>query len=455
MEFPTLSLATLTGQSARNRISIRINSMQAAQNVAEVLIAICFFVLLLAPRGAHTCFIIASACLCVPFVMRKAFQCRLRTTGLQWPILIFAAYLIIAALFSPDPTQGIILGAGTAAVILIATAVFGMVSTTANVSWARALSRASARSIALGALLLTVDLATNQALTTQFLKMFPFLTGGSTRHVIMQDSDIVGVYSYVLNRNVGALNLVFWPALAILVLSRPTSFQKSINRICVFMLIMAVTTATFLSDHESSKVALIFGFITFLSASFGRRTFRLVCAAWIAACLLVVPVTHVAALTGLDEQELLTKSARGRVLSWNVISQQISEAPLFGIGLDGTRHYADTARSGVCDIEEVACGTGRHPHNAYLQIWYELGAVGVLFFITFGISILLSIRRLSSSLRPYALATFISVSTMMAFSWSIWQFWFCSSMASAAILIALTNWLIRSESQLYQNSEVS
>ena len=62
-------------------------------------------------------------------------------------------------------------------------------------------------------------------------------------------------------------------------------------------------------------------------------------------------------------------NASGRVAFWRLMVQSASEAPLVGHGLGSSQ--------GVMAAEFFESDNIRHPHNDYLRLWHDLGAVGL------------------------------------------------------------------------------
>ena len=77
-------------------------------------------------------------------------------------------------------------------------------------------------------------------------------------------------------------------------------------------------------------------------------------------------------------------SAHHRLFIWSYVSDMVMKKPLEGFGIDASRHHENSPEEGYVSIEKTGEISGQddalplHPHNAAIQIWYELGAVGVL-----------------------------------------------------------------------------
>ncbi|GGF26215.1 hypothetical protein GCM10011611_35340 [Aliidongia dinghuensis] len=138
------------------------------------------------------------------------------------------------------------------------------------------------------------------------------------------------------------------------------------------------------------------------------------------------------------------KSALHRVYIWDFVTTRIAERPIFGWGLDAARRIPggqDTVRLGEgCPgaIPVEGQKLPLHPHNAVLQTWLELGAVGIV--VGFG-TVILALGRSYVDRRRTAAAALVAASvagTLVALvSYGVWQEWFLSSLMLAAAVAAL------------------
>ncbi len=91
----------------------------------------------------------------------------------------------------------------------------------------------------------------------------------------------------------------------------------------------------------------------------------------------------------------LAASAHHRLFIWDSVAQLIPDNPLIGAGFDASRHENRT-EDGKAPLYPGVIPL--HPHNAALQIWYELGAVGILIALA-GVNLMLD--RLSKPNRTH------------------------------------------------------
>jgi len=89
------------------------------------------------------------------------------------------------------------------------------------------------------------------------------------------------------------------------------------------------------------------------------------------------------ALSTFDEQE---PSINTRLLIWKTTLEMIKEKPIFGLGIGTFKlHYLDYQAKYLKENPNYIkySGKAREAHNEYLQIWSELGIIGLSLFLFF------------------------------------------------------------------------
>ena len=108
----------------------------------------------------------------------------------------------------------------------------------------------------------------------------------------------------------------------------------------------------------------------------------------------------------------LPASWAARVNIWTFVTERMTEKPLFGWGLDASRTF-----KGHIPL---------HPHDAPLQLWFELGAIGAVLGALIWAYIFWRFAEAAPRRRLYAAAgcaTAWSALVIGAFSFSLWQEW--------------------------------
>jgi O-Antigen ligase len=305
---------------------------------------------------------------------------------------------------------------------------------------------AVAKGVVLG-LLLGGALVVFEIWTAQALQRFVLNIGGPfpdrvEKHFEVKNGIVINVSEANLKRRTTLVSMLLLPgaALAYLLL------QDRLRWAVLTALAGLTITVLLYSRHQSAQVALVAAACMFCLARLNLRWARNVAVTgWCAAALLVVPIVVWAHSTGIHKQpEKLFYSARHRLVIWNHTAAQIPKAPLLGIGADATASYTLSIekaleargerlpKDGQFDIS-----TASHAHNAFLQMWSELGAVGALIFAGLGMALVAAIGRVRAKLQPLLLAQFAAVTGMIGFSFSIWQLWFQGAIGLGLLAISL------------------
>lgn len=145
-------------------------------------------------------------------------------------------------------------------------------------------------------------------------------------------------------------------------------------------------------------------------------------------------------------------SALHRLYIWNFAAERIADRPIAGWGLDAARRIPGGDFPVVirgCDAEQrptkrvAVNGTlmPLHPHNAILQVWLELGGIGVALGVGALLFILIRVQA-GAGWRGRAAQAGVAASAggagvVALVSFGIWQEWFLSALFLAASIAML------------------
>jgi len=238
------------------------------------------------------------------------------------------------------------------------------------------------------------------------------------------------------NRNATMVMLLAWPLL-LLAANQSGQFAR---RAALLAIGGSTVLAVVFSSSQTAQAALVLSILVFLAASFHSRiTHNAVVGAWCVVTLLTVPLVAAPFALGLHKADWIFFSARDRISIWAYTAQQVPKAPVFGTGIRSTRYFnkklVKTLRREPGDTTPPV-RLGRHAHNHYLQIWFELGGVGAVLFLLAGLAVLRKLRGLTPDVRPYATAGFVAAGSIAAFGWGLWQTWLLAGYSLSAILLA-------------------
>ena len=255
--------------------------------------------------------------------------------------------------------------------------------------------------------------------------------------------NVFGDHTNVLNPGMAATALFFW-SWALVMWARFSSF----------VFIPAILAGIgLISQTYADAVVLSFavGAVVFTATLAWPRWAPWVLGAGVALGVLVTP-----AIPGLLPNPLMMKtklswlssSSAHRIVIWNNTVGHIKQKPLLGGGFDTARGLYNnkdrvtyTFPKGINgDFFQVQYEPiPLHPHNAILQLWLELGAVGALVGLGLLLSILRAIDRgiKNRTSRAVAFGLFTTALSLGSVSFGIWQGWWLSSiLLSASFLIS-------------------
>jgi len=113
---------------------------------------------------------------------------------------------------------------------------------------------------------------------------------------------------------------------------------------------------------------------------------------------------------------------------WDFMSFRILERPWLGWGLGSSHELQPISPHSV--HYAVTAGPVSHPHNAYTQLWVELGLPGLALGVFFALFMLRMAGRVQQKSAPFALAAWT-----MAFALAMvaYDFWTDSLLAAFAL----------------------
>ncbi len=123
-----------------------------------------------------------------------------------------------------------------------------------------------------------------------------------------------------------------------------------------------------------------------------------------------------------------------RLYIWEFTAQRIAEAPVLGWGLDAARRIP----GGDTILPQGGLLMSLHPHNASLQIWLELGALGALFWALLLAGLWLGAAGLGRrDARAAATGLLLAGLVVAHLSFGIWQTWWLAALVLGGVIFAL------------------
>lgn len=204
----------------------------------------------------------------------------------------------------------------------------------------------------------------------------------------------------------------------------------------------------FVLANEAAQLAAVFGILMFAAVRWRRALFWPV----VLVPLAVGVMSPAFFVKGISNNLLCTlfeikQSAAHRLVIYEFSSRKIFEKPLVGWGMDASRSMPggsgaakayDCSRTDGSSIDRhLGTLVPLHPHNGSLQLWLELGAVGVVIFL--GLLGLLIWRwqrgYASSDGRPLIAGLSTAVFLIYNISFGLWQGWLIFSLILICTII--------------------
>jgi O-antigen ligase len=217
------------------------------------------------------------------------------------------------------------------------------------------------------------------------------------------------------------LALLFWPAALVLSrLSRPG---------LIWLLAAGTMVTSVICSSDACLVALAAGGLVWLLVYFAGQTGAKVLVGLVAAPFVLAPL---AVLVGVQTgviawlHRLVPASWDARLNIWTFAADHIQAHPFRGWGLDASRTFGSAIPL--------------HTHNAQLQLWLELGAIGAALAGVFFCWLAYGVVRLSQRSRSeaaMAAAVLVSYLVIGGLSFGVWQEWWLGLGALSLIACGL------------------
>jgi exopolysaccharide production protein ExoQ len=354
---------------------------------------------------------------------------------------LFVIWAMITSLWSIEPLDSVV---RSLKVALVFAAGLVLIGATKQVSSEeiRSFRWMLMVAVAVGSLVLLGEVASQMA----GLRFLRALTGNA-----LPDPNFLPVF----NRAATVLALLVWPVL-ILCFRHNRLFHGGILFVGAFIVLWQL--------YSSAAILAVFaGLAIFTLALISRSSARLLLIAGISG---VIAFTPVFPRTVLEPDHIMAQaawlplSAHHRLRIWAFTSDAIMKRPITGWGMDTARSLSGGKSKVIIKRpppQKESDVAGRrlasepplvgeqlplHPHNAVLQLWLELGIVGVVLGVFLLVRMIVCALQLSSDKRETAavLGYIATAFVISYFSYGIWQTWWLSVLwICSAFTIASSN----------------
>ncbi len=140
------------------------------------------------------------------------------------------------------------------------------------------------------------------------------------------------------------------------------------------------------------------------------------------------------ALSQRFHETLKDAHSADRVDIWLSFESVARQNWLFGQGFGASLNLQNAPVARFIEPERVLLLGASHPHNAFLQLWVELGVVGILFAAALTTLFFTTVlHKAQPWLRPYWITWFAAAAGVAAVSHGAWQAWWMAALAASAV----------------------
>ena len=240
-----------------------------------------------------------------------------------------------------------------------------------------------------------------------------------------------------LNRNASVIVIFMWPwTFAIL---------NTLGRYAAILFVATSSVMLALLAPSAPLIALISAAILFLITWHSPLLGKVTLTSIYLLPILAVPYLSILmphAIAILSEHLPNPTAMVHRFMIWQFSAESILQKPLMGWGLD-------TARILPGGGQEITIGTTHtegtaivgealplHPHNAIIQIWLELGLVGLILFSALFFVLVIAIPNRKKGGAACAMSASVLTAGLMVsqLGFGFWQGWWLATLGVAAVL---------------------
>ena len=128
-----------------------------------------------------------------------------------------------------------------------------------------------------------------------------------------------------------------------------------------------------------------------------------------------------------------------RLLVWEYVGSEILKKPLLGNGIGTSRLIGQNIVLNIPNTnQEIRGGIPLHPHNSFLEIWLELGLLGIIVISFIWIKIVkfgMNIRKNSFVIGTGVCTSIITIFVIYNLSFGVFQAWWMASIGLLCFII--------------------
>jgi O-antigen ligase len=354
---------------------------------------------------------------------------------------LLVAYIAVSIFWSADPSttgKTALLIAG----LLAATHIGILLIVCCPAIWLEHMTRTLLIALSVALLYFIIEDLTDLAI--QKALIWPFRAVRFNSGVWFDHSTVLDLSKNSIKWRMPPLGFLLWPALLICTLQLKDLKILAVRSVQA-SLVGAAAWMMWYSNHRTSVAALIAATLVFALATW-RPTLvrRSLGGLWIASFVVIIPVVLTLFSLNLHKDPRFANKLDARFIIWAHTAEQVKKHPLRGVGAAATKlintQNVEVAKSATPADFVYLWSTGPHAHNAFLQSWFELGALGTMLLAAFGLHVLNLTALAPLATQPYLQAAFAAVAVTGSASFGLFEPWFMGtfSMCALSCIMAVT-----------------
>ncbi len=224
-------------------------------------------------------------------------------------------------------------------------------------------------------------------------------------------------------RSVAAFVALSWPLLGVMAIGR-SDLDAIPGTIAAGITLCALGVAAFQLQGFASLLALTFGGFAMLLVYWRAKLGLSIIAIFVFSYVIFAPTIHMLPIANALGNLPFSIPPEWEIQAhiWEATAERVFQNPIFGMGFDASRALGDVEL--IIRTERLEA-ISLNPQNLFLQIWLELGLVGICFISVLIGSIFIHIWFCQTKPLHAALlaAAFVSYLTEAALNFEAWETW--------------------------------
>jgi len=240
------------------------------------------------------------------------------------------------------------------------------------------------------------------------------------------------VGTFIHNRPVVTLFLLLGPMLVLV--------GSQERRTLFWAVLLGIVATILVSDSEAAKLGLLAAAGTFVLCYAPFIWVRRLVAVALLGLIWVQPFFGSTVASAVPDKVIEATKAghsRERIELWQAFSDVSRHYPIFGTGFSSSPYMGSHPVATEINPAYRKMLRVGHPHNAFLQVWVELGAVGALLLTAIVFWVLKRLSSAPADIRRIGFMTVMSASAIALVSHGAWQGWWIAALALATALLTL------------------